>query len=214
MKKLLCLLVVVFGMCAVVFADITMTFEEFLGSDGAPISTYYSGISFTAASSGQQWIAADITTGGYNASSWPSGSGGGAYWIYGNVAAWAGVAGDNGKIEFDNKDAKFVEIGYSAQSTLYLEAFDAMGNSIDVDNGPGNLRSYGNESGPGTLRVDWNGTDMIAWVIIHDQGNFWVADNVRTDATGISGVVPAPGAIVLGAMGASLVGWLRRRRSL
>jgi hypothetical protein len=77
------------------------------------------------------------------------------------------------------------------------------------DSGPSNLRP-GNVTGPDTLRVDWNGTDPIAYVRVHDSGNFWLVDDIKTDASGIT-VVPAPAAVLLGMMGLGLVGWLKRR---
>ena len=54
---------------------INMNFEEFFHHNGEPLATFYSGVKFEAATTGQDWIAADVTTGLYNASSWPSGSG-------------------------------------------------------------------------------------------------------------------------------------------
>ena len=67
-------------------------------------------------------------------------------------------------------------------------------------------------SGPGTLRVDWNGTDHIAYVTVHDSGNYWTIDDIKTNATGIS-AIPAPGAALLGVMGLGMVGLVRRRRA-
>jgi len=161
-------------------ADITMTFEEFLGYDGTPIGTYYPGIHFEAASSGQDWVAADATTGNYNVSSWPSGQswGHGNYWMYDYVFAWTGIPGDNGKIIFD-QGATFVELGYSAYSTFNISAYDSGGNLLDSNSGPPNLRYLNNNpNGPGTLRVDWNSTDYIAYIIIGDSGNYWCVDNI------------------------------------
>ncbi len=220
MKRIVCTLCVavsVLVVCAAVQADITMTFEEFVGFNGSPISTFYSGISFTAAGSGQEWVAGEAQY--YNTSSWPSGTAynAGNYWLYDNVFAWTEVFGGDGKIAFDDENATFVEIGYASGSAFYLEAFDQFGNLLDSDTGSANLRyANGNESGPGTLRVDWNGTDYISYVLVHDSGNAWCIDNVRTDASGIiiPPTIPAPGALLLGSMGMGLVGWMRRRGSL
>ena len=52
-------------------AEIVLTFEDFLGQDGTEIGTFYPGIHFEALSTGKDWIVADVTTGKYNASSWP-----------------------------------------------------------------------------------------------------------------------------------------------
>jgi hypothetical protein len=215
MTKKMVLMFMMLGVGAFASAAITtMTFEEFKGFDGAPIGTFYSGVTFTSGASGQDWIAADTSTVPYNASSWPGGAGGGDYWIYGDVGAWTGDVGSDGKIIFDNADASFVEIGYCSANPFYLLAYDKNGVILDTDSGPANLRST-NPNGPGTLRVDGTG---IAYVIMHDQGSFWVADNISTDASGIvitpPVAVPAPGAILLAGMGTGIVSWLRNRRSL
>jgi hypothetical protein len=160
--------------------NITISFEEFFGLDQSPIGTFYPGIRFEAASSGQDWIASDVTTGIYNASSWPTGQswGTGEYWMYDYVSAWTGIPGDDGKISFD-QGAKFVELGYSAYSTFSIRAYDSSGNLLDSNSGPPNLRyTNNNPNGPGTLRVDWNGTVPISYILIGDSGNYWLVDNI------------------------------------
>jgi len=202
------------------FADITMTFEEFSGLDLTPVGTFYHGITFESNVSGSDWVARDAESGLYNVSSWPSGQawGTGNYWINGFVSATLALdeTGNAGTISFDKQDATFVELNYAAYKdlggvALYLEAYNMDGDLLDSDSGVSNLRvADGNESGPGTLRVDWDGTDHIAYVIVHDTGNYWTVDNITTDASGIT-VIPAPAAILLGMVGLGVVGWLKRR---
>ncbi len=215
-------LVLAVAFAAPAAGDITLTMEEFVGNDGFSLGSFYSGITFTAGPSAQDWIAADISTGAYNASSWPSGTsyGSGQYWVFDNASAWTGIVGGDGRIDFDNQDATYFETGYSAFSSgggtaLFMDAYRADGTLIDSDSGASNLRfTDSNASGPGTLRVDWNGVDHIAWVTIHDTGNFWTIDNMTTNASGITasaGIIPVPGAVWLGAVGLSMVGWLRKR---
>ena len=178
-------------------SQITMTFEEFLGSDVAPIATFYDGITFESGGSGSDWVARDGSTGNYNISSWPSGDvlgSDGNFWIFDLVAATTALdaTGNDGAIRFDNADATFVEVGYCSANDFFLEAYAADDNLLDVDSGPPNLRiGNGNENGPGILRVDWDGETHIAYVIVHDEGNFWILDNITTDATGIIVDCPA-----------------------
>jgi len=169
-------------------ADVTLTFEEFVGFDTAPISTFYANISFESGAGGSEWVARDATSNNYNVSSWPSGTvwNGGYYWIYDLVCTTTALdySGNDGIIRFMDADATYVELGYTSGSTLWLMAYDINDNLIDQDSGPANRRYVeGNESGPGTLRVDWNGSDHIAYVVVHDSGNFWVVDNITTDAS-------------------------------
>lgn len=197
-------------------ADTTMTFEEFIGNDVTPLGMFYSGITFESLGGGSDWVARDNTTGNYNVHSddlnltWNSG----AYHINGYVSATTALnnTGNGGKITFDNCDATYFGLNYSASSNFYVEAYNSSGVMIDSTSGGGNI------NGPADyLQVDWDGTDCIAYVIVHDTGNYWTVDDLRTDATGIiqnNPNVPAPGAILLGGMGVSLVGWLKRRRSL
>lgn len=197
-----------------------MNFEQFLGSDSAPVSTFYTGIKFRSGTSGSDWVARDATTGIYNVSSWPSGTswGSGAYWIHDLVSVTTALnyTGNDGIIAFDSEDATFVQLAYSAGSTLFLDAYSSGGTLLDSASGPANLRyANSNPGGPGTLRVDAPVGQFISYVVVHDTGNFWTVDNILTDASGIViGTVPVPGAILLGTLGAGLVGWLRRHRSL
>ena len=203
-------------LAAPAMADTLMTFEEFVGNDGANVGSFYTGITFETIAGGSDWIGRDHSTGNYNTQS-TNGTGTGGYWLNGNGFATTALdsTGDGGKITFDNGDATYVELVYTAADTFYLEAYDSSGTLIDVDSGPANTRP-GNATGPDTLRVDWNGTDNISYVIVHDRGNFWLVDDIQTDATGITvPAVPLPAAAwlgfaLLGGLGA--VRRLRRRK--
>lgn len=169
---------------------IFVTFEEGVGNNGVEINTQYSGITFESAGSGIPWVYADITTSLYNASSWPSGTiyNSGEYWMNDLVCTWTTESGYDGKIGFDAEDATFVQINYCSNSNFYLEAYNSSGVLLTTDVGDPNLRfSHGNSSGPGTVRVDAPPGELISYVLLHDSGNFWVVDNLFTDATGVSG---------------------------
>ncbi|MGH7132789.1 MAG: MYXO-CTERM sorting domain-containing protein [Phycisphaerales bacterium] len=192
-------------------ADIVMSFEEIPG-DVQPINNFYTGVTFGSSSTGSPMVTRRTSIGNYNTSNFDDGTsnGSGNFWIFGDVGATSALdgSGNDGRISFDNQNATFVTLRYSCSSTFTMEAYTALGVLIDTDSGPANLRVVNNnEAGPGLLRVDWNGVNHIAYVIVHDTGNFWVIDNVVTDATGIT---PAPGAAALLGLGGLIVG--RRRR--
>jgi len=208
------LAVCVLGM-AIPAGAITITFEEGLGNDAGQINVQYTGVTFTGATTGESWLFADATSDNYNASSWPSGQewGGGFYWMNDYVGAWTAESGGDGKIMFDAADATYVQLNYCSAGPFHLEAYDAGDNLLDTAMGSANRRYLeGNESGPSTLRVDAPSGQSIAYVMVHDTGNYWVVDNVATDATGI-GVIPEP--LTLLGLGLAVAGvgrYLRRRR--
>jgi hypothetical protein len=200
----------------------SLTFEEFLGFDEESIGNFYSGITFQGSSSGSDWVARDATTGRYNISSWPSGPiyRDGEFWINDMVGATTALddTGDDGIIAFDNEDATYLELNYTAETVLILSAFDTDGNLLDSVSGPANRR-YANENpfGPTTLRVEWDGHTRISRAVIVAPGNLWIVDNILTDATGIAvpgPTIPLPPALPQALLLLSLLGgftvWRRR----
>lgn len=188
-------------------------FESGLGQDGQPISSGVSGVTFTT-TDGFDWLFLDHTTGNYNTSSDNGLGNQGSYWLDGNVAAWLGVNQGSGRIDFDNKDGSFFSIDYSAAHDFYLEAYDENDVLIDVDSGPDNLRYGANDAGDmGTLTVN-SASNNIAYVVVHDQGNFFLVDNISGDATGVrtpgDPAIPEPTTMLL--FGLGLVGSAAYRR--
>jgi hypothetical protein len=63
-------------------------------------------------------------------------------------------------------------------------------------------------TGPTWYTLNYLGVDRLDFASVN--GAHFAMDNFTYNA----GVIPAPGAILLGSIGAGLVGWLRRRRAL
>ena len=210
LKKLLVLVAVVLFVAPLSSADWALDFEWGLGHDGEVISSGVPGLEFTT-TAGYDWVYGDITTNGYNTHSIDMGYGSGQYDMYGYVFAWLGPNAGQGKISFLNGDGGYFETRYCALYDFYLEAYDINNNLLDSDVGPGNLYEVNTM---GTLRVESAGND-IAYVLMHDSGNFWEIDNISGDATGVSdpgNPIPEPGTLLL--LGTGLLGlgaFLRRK---
>jgi hypothetical protein len=186
-----------------------MNFEEGLGNDGGLI-TGIPGVTFTT-SGGQTWRYGDATTNNYNVFSVNTGNQWLAhnYNMYDYVFAWTGTSGNQGRIDFDDQNGTWFTVGISSYSNFYITAYDAGGNVLDTASTGPCTRDDGYTD---MVFLTVTGTD-IAYVILHDSGNYWCLDNMSGDMAG--GVVPIPGALWLLGSGLLGLGGFRfsRRRS-
>lgn len=137
-----------------------MDFEN--GKDGAVVKSTISGMNFTSTGN-YDWIYTDISTGNYN---YPF------YWINGNVGVWLGDRQGAGRIDFTGATARSVSLSYSSYSTFWIEAYDSNQHLLDSDSGPPN-------TGTGHMnRLSVKGNNL-AYVLVHDSGNYWVADDLE-----------------------------------
>ncbi len=190
----------------------TINFENGLGHDGEAIASTIAGISFTTVN-GYDWIYGDGTTNNWNVQS-PDVTFGGNYFIHNQVFAFCGIDANAGagRVDFDNQDGSFFSTYYCSASNFYLEAYDKDGNMIDSQMGGPN-RDIDGGTQMEQLSVA-SGSNNIAYVIMHDTGNFWLCDDMSGDATGVpdqtQGAVPEPATLLL--FGLGLVGGAIRKR--
>jgi hypothetical protein len=128
----------------------------------------------------------------------------------GDVFAWLGMAADVGRIDFLGGDGSFFTTGYCSLSEFYLVAYDAFDNQLDIAVGAPNTTDDG---GTGLNYLTVTSVDNnIAYVLMHDTGNQWLADNMSGDASDVEDPsIPEPTTLLL--LGAGLLGGgiLRKR---
>ncbi|MCK4365671.1 MAG: hypothetical protein KAW45_06445 [Thermoplasmatales archaeon] len=102
-----------------------------------------------------------------------------AYECNGNFFAWLGVTGDTGRIDFTGGTASYFSILVSTFSGLVVEAYDA------DDNFLGTSGWAADNTWTGTFDRLTIEVPNMAYVIIHDTGNYWLIDDLVTDAPGV-----------------------------
>jgi pimeloyl-ACP methyl ester carboxylesterase len=164
-------------------ADGFIDFED--GVDGEPIGSSIPGLQFTT-TEGYDWIYGDWRTGGYNGP-YPDG----VYYSNGNFFAWLGPNQGAGRIDFTEGCATYLQVWVSSAYGLTADAYYsdhtlAATASVEDNLSTGQLAR---------LRVDAPPGDCFSYVILHDTGNYWLIDDLSTDAGGVP--VTRPPVIIL-----------------
>ncbi len=159
--------------------DIFINFEE--GIDQIEIESTIPSLQFTT-TGGLNWQYADARTGQYNV--YPDGQ----YAINGNVIAWLGVNGDSGRIDFLGGGATYCSVLVSTYSGVVLEAYNSEDELIETSGWAQNNLDTGTFT---RLTVDAPEGETISYILIHDTGNYWIMDDLCTDAN--KAVIPVPG---------------------
>lgn len=152
------------------------------GRDGQRVRTSVPGTQFTT-TDGFDWIVGDWRTSNYNGK-YPSGN----YTSNGNFFSWLGPSQGQGRIDFPDGPASYVSVLTSTASGLVLDAYDRNGNLLATSGRAGSNTGTGRMT---RLTVESPAGRSIAYVIVHDSGNFWLIDDLCTDATGVPPVYDA-----------------------
>ena len=147
-------------------------FED--GTDGTEIVCTIPGVEFTTPY-GVDWVYGDIRTGAYNV--YPYGTR--EYETNGNFFAWLGPTEDSGRIDFTEGTATYLSVLVSTYSGLIMDAYDANDNFLATS---GRANSNINTGTFTRLTLEAPG---MAYVLVHDTGNYWLIDDLCTDATGV-----------------------------
>lgn len=152
-------------------SDYFIDFEQ--GNDAAEVESTNPNILFTN-TNGFNWLYIDFASGNYNIN----------YQMNGNFTSWLGIDGDSGRLTFEGGPASYVSLLTKTYSGLTIDAYDSEGNLIaSSGRAPNNLYS----STMTRLTVEAEG---IAYVEIHDSGNYWTIDDLCTDAAPVCQPVP------------------------
>ena len=142
-----------------------MNFEN--GVDGDPIRSTIPGLTFTT-TSGFDWIYGDWRTGQYSGP-YPNGP----YFSNGHGFAWLGALQGTGRIDFTGATGTSLSLGASSQSGLALDAYDINDNLLGSSGWAASNLNTGQLN-----RLSVSG-DKIAYVLVHDTGNYWVVDDLE-----------------------------------
>ncbi len=156
-----------------------MDFEN--GNDGEPIASTIPGLQFIT-TDGNDWVIGDFATGNYNGK-WPYG----IFTSDGYKWAWLGSSQSQGRIDFVYGTAAYFSILTSTESGLTLEALSANGDLLDS-------ASAGPNTDTGWMtRLTVNVSDPdISYIRVHDTGNFFLVDDICTDAPAEPALVNGP----------------------
>jgi RHS repeat-associated protein len=142
------------------------------------------GVQFTT-TGGYTWRVGDFSTGSYNGK-YPNG----AYTSEGSNWAWLGENQGAGRIDFVNGPASRFSLLTSAGTSVQLDAYDAQGDLLTTAGPIGVNTSTGTMD---ELKITRATPDM-AYVIVHDDGNYFLVDSICTNAPGIY-TTPIGGAV-------------------
>ncbi|MDO8588214.1 MAG: PEP-CTERM sorting domain-containing protein [Armatimonadota bacterium] len=186
------------------FADISYNFESGLGHNAEAIGAT-SGLIFSVVGGGNVQFA-DINSGWYSVTS-DNGKTyeNGEYFLSGDVAGYVSNLSDRAKVSFEFGTASWFTVGYSSEYQFVLEAYDSSDGLLISTTGAANTKSLG---GTGLAYLTVSHTD-ISYVVLHDQGGYWLMDNITTDAPS----VPEPGSCAMLLSGLAGLALRRRRRT-
>jgi hypothetical protein len=184
-------------------ASIAMTwsFESSVVQNGSVIGSTIPGLVFSSVN-GPGMLYANMNSHWYsytsdNGTSYEDGE----YFVSGNGAAYLSDLSDKGKVSFAYGPASFFTVGYSSENIFVVEAYNSLGTLLTSASGGANVKSQG---GTGLQYLTVSHSD-IAYVVMHDDGGYWMVDNISTDAP-----VPEPSSLLL--LGSGVVCLLARRR--
>jgi pimeloyl-ACP methyl ester carboxylesterase len=162
----------------IAYADGFIDFEN--GVNGQTISSSIPGLRFTTTNN-QDWIYGDWRTGQYRGP-YPNGP----YYSNGNFFAWLGPNQGAGIIDFTEGCATYLQVYVSSQTGLTAEAYYSDGQLAATASVPPNMNTGRMER----LRVEAPPGDCFWSVVLHDTGNFWLIDDLSTDAGGVPATRP------------------------
>jgi len=153
-------------------------------ADGTNLSAAaIGGVQFTTIG-GFTWLVGDFATGNYNGK-YPNGD----YTSQGTHWAWLGPNQGTGRIDFVNGPASYFSLLASVNQTpVSVDAYDSNDNLLESA-GPSSI-NY-NTGSMSELKVSRLTAD-IAYVIVHDTGNFFLVDSICTDAPGVTNPTNSP----------------------
>jgi hypothetical protein len=141
--------------------------------DGTNLSSgTISGVQFTT-TGGYTWLVGDFATENYNGK-YPAG----AYMSHGTHWAWLGVNQGAGRIDFPKGPAAYFSVLVSNDTPVYLDAYDTY-DSLLATAGPAPVST--NTGHMTELKITRAIADM-AYVVVHDTGNYFEIDDVCTNA--------------------------------